>query len=203
MSEESIARSLGKDQLNSLEKCSATLIMYNQTEVKPLGKKRVGVINPKSNTRYSIEFIVVKEKCKSLLDLRASEQLKLLTINIKNIIAVSGKLCAIGNLTKEDITTSYTDVFRGGGTLDGELHLEIDQSAQGVQLPTRVAVALCKHKLKEKLARLTSMMIITKIILLPSGFQHWRWPQSEMGKSDCVLTHTIQYNTIIYLKSLT
>ena len=65
-----------------------TLIMYNQTEVKPLGKKRVKVVHPKNKKRCSIEFPIVSGTSKFILGLRASEHLQLLTVNKQNILAV-------------------------------------------------------------------------------------------------------------------
>ena len=62
--------------------------MYNQSEVKPLGKKRLKVVNPKNNKKYSIEFLIVSGACQSILGLRASEHLQLLTVNKQNIHTV-------------------------------------------------------------------------------------------------------------------
>ena len=56
MSDKTVERLCGTDCLKDLEKTSVTLVMYNQSEVKLLGKKRFRVTNPKNNKKYSIEF---------------------------------------------------------------------------------------------------------------------------------------------------
>ena len=52
----------GKESL-----AKATLVTYNKGEEKPLGKKRVRVVNPKNGTKYRVEIIVVRGSCTSLL----------------------------------------------------------------------------------------------------------------------------------------
>ena len=71
MSDETVLKLCGHDGLCELEETPVTLVMYNQSEVKPLGKKRFKVVNPKNNKKYSIEFHHVRGECKSILDLRA------------------------------------------------------------------------------------------------------------------------------------
>ena len=62
--------------------------MYNRSEEKPIGKKRVRVINPKNNRGYSVEFIILRGNYRSLLGLRASQQMQLVTLNRQNILAI-------------------------------------------------------------------------------------------------------------------
>ena len=81
MNDETVTRLCGQNSLNELEDTSVTLVMYNQSEVKPLDKKRLKVANPKNNRRYSTEFLIVSGTCKSILGSRASEHLQLLTVN--------------------------------------------------------------------------------------------------------------------------
>ena len=61
---------------------------YNQSEVKPLGKKHFKVVNPKNKKKYSMEFLIVSGAYKSIVGLRASEHLQLLTINKQNILVM-------------------------------------------------------------------------------------------------------------------
>ena len=163
LSESKFAALFGKDQLHKLKECKATLIMYNHSEEKPVGKMRLKVINPKNNRSCSKEFVIVKGNYRSLLGLRASQQMKLLTVNKQNILAVESSTCAAGSLTKSTVTTDYQDLFTGEGKLAGELHLEVDKTARPVQLPTRRVPVALKDKLKHELDRLTSMQIITKV----------------------------------------
>ena len=106
--------------------------MYNKTEVTPVGKTRVRVINPKNGKR----FMVVKGNCKPLLGSRASKQMHLLSVLKENILAVE-----VHGIKKEDYTgvtkghvmEEFSDVFTGEGILEGEI--ENDPSVPPVQLP--------------------------------------------------------------------
>ena len=69
MTDETVLKLCGQDGWSELEEAPVTLVMYNQSEVKPLGKKRLKVINSKNNKKYSIEFHLVHGECKSILDL--------------------------------------------------------------------------------------------------------------------------------------
>ena len=135
--------------------------MYNQSEVKPLGKKRFRVTNPKNNKKYSIEFHIVGgvSPCKSILCLRASKHLQLLTI----ILAVDSNEVDPVNLKKEDCISVYKDVFSGKGKLDGQLHLEIDKNVHPVELPTRRVPIALKEPLKQELDRLSNIGMIQKV----------------------------------------
>ena len=50
-------------------------------------------------------------------------------------------------LSEQDIVKSYSDVFKGEGKLEGQLHLELDESVQPVQLPPRRVPQAVKDKL--------------------------------------------------------
>ena len=47
------------------ESCNTTLLMCNNSEVKPIGCKKTLVLNPKNSNMYTMEFIIVKGQCKS------------------------------------------------------------------------------------------------------------------------------------------
>ena len=142
--------------------------MYNKSEEKPLGKKRVRVVNP-NGKKYSVEFIVVKGKCKPLLGLRASEQMNLISVINENILTVQkqaslqDKAIGLSTLTKEYILKEFADVFDGDGRLEGDLHLEIDPTVPPVQLPTRKVPIAIKEKLREELDRLETRNIGTPV----------------------------------------
>ena len=56
-------KEISNDQtLAGLSKSNATLCMYNSTVIKPIGKIRLCVRNPKNNKKYNIEFQIVKEE---------------------------------------------------------------------------------------------------------------------------------------------
>ena len=78
--EETFKEIYGDDSLPLLDNAEVTLVMYNETEEKPIGKKRVRVVNPRNGRKYSVEFVVVKGTCKPLLGFRASEQMQLISV---------------------------------------------------------------------------------------------------------------------------
>jgi hypothetical protein len=68
------------------EKSSQTLVLFNGTETKPLGKKRLTLKNPKNNKKYNIEFVIVNADVKPILGARAIQHMKLVTVNQENIL---------------------------------------------------------------------------------------------------------------------
>ena len=142
-----------------LDNAEVTIVMYNKTEEKPIGEKRVQVVNPRNGRKNSVEFVVVKGKGKPLLGLRASEQMQLISVARQNIMAIQSEEPSQSKtpLTTESILKEFADVFRGEGKLEGDLHLEIDPSVPPVQLPTRKVPIAIKEKLKEEMDRLEGL----------------------------------------------
>ena len=128
MTDEAVLKLCGQDGLSELKETPVTLVMYNQSEVKPLGKKRFKVVKPENNKKYSIEFHLVHGECKSILGLRAREHLQLLPVNSQNIFTVESSGVGEKGPKVEDYISQYTNVFTGEGKLEGLLHLEIDRN---------------------------------------------------------------------------
>ena len=163
MTDETVLRLCGQNGLSELEETPVILVMYNQSEVKPLGKKRFKVVNPKNNKTYSIEFHLVRGDCKSILGLRASEHLQLLTVNNQNILSVESSSVEEKGPKVEYYISQYTNAFTGEGKLDGLLHLEIVKNVQPVQLPTRKVPIALREPLKQELDRLSNIGVIRKV----------------------------------------
>ena len=154
----------GADRIKDLEKTDVTLVMYNKVTEKPLGKKRVRLINPKNKKRYSVEFVVVRGNTRSILGARASQQMQLLTVNPNNIEVVNTLNKDVYQpLTREQVLEKYSDVFQGEGCLDAPLRLEVDKAIPPVQLPTRKVPIAIKDRLKEEIDRLTNLHIIAPV----------------------------------------
>ena len=66
-------------------------------------------------------------------------------------------------MSQQDIVNSYSDVFKTKRKLEEQLHLELDESVQPVQLPPRRVPLAVKDKLQAELERLSNMEIITKV----------------------------------------
>lgn len=59
--------------------------------------------------------------------------------------------------------SQYKDAFTGECKLDGQLHLEIDQNVQPVQLTTRRVPIVFREPLKQELDRLSDISLIRKV----------------------------------------
>lgn len=86
----------GENGLSELEETTVTLVMYNQSEIKPLGKKRFKVVNPNNNKMYNIALHFVRGDCKSS----------------QNILSVESS-------GVEEKFSRYADVFTTEGGLEG------------------------------------------------------------------------------------
>ncbi|PFX13366.1 hypothetical protein AWC38_SpisGene22549 [Stylophora pistillata] len=119
--EESFEEVYGEDSLPLLDNTEVTLVMYNKTEGKPIGKKRVQVVNPRDGKKYSVKFVVIVGNGKPRLGLRASEQMQLISVVRQNIMALQAEEPSQSKtlLTTESILEEYADVSRGEGQLEG------------------------------------------------------------------------------------
>ena len=88
ITDETVIKLCGQDGLRELEETPVTLVMYNQSEDKHLGKTGFKVVSPKNNKKYRVEFHLVRADCKSNSGLRASEHLHLLTAKSQNILSL-------------------------------------------------------------------------------------------------------------------
>ncbi len=150
--------------IKNLVKTNTTLVMYNGSEVKPIGKTRIQVINPKNQKKYSVEFMVVEENCKSILGAKASQLMNLLLVNKENIFTTESSVKDVPKfITKQHLIEEYPEVFQGQGILPGTLHLEIDESVSPVQLPTRKIPLAVKDQLKAELNRLVDANVIAPV----------------------------------------
>ena len=121
--------------------------MWNGTKVTPVGSCALPVVNLKTNEKYKIRFLVVKE---DLLGLNATRKRKLLTVHRENFIDVVENANA-------DFTVKYADVFNERlGTLPGKVHLQVDPDCKPVILPARKVPLSDREKFKKELQLLLS-----------------------------------------------
>jgi hypothetical protein len=66
-----------------------TLKMWNGSELKPLGTTRLIVRNPKTEKKYSIEFIVVPDTLTPLIGARTAQQMGLITVHEDKFVSVA------------------------------------------------------------------------------------------------------------------
>lgn len=150
-----------------LEHTKSVLVMYNKSKLKPMGKCKIKIRNPRNHKLYRLEFQVVNtDGAVPLLGRKASEAMKLIKVHHENIMAMDSIITTgkpTTGWTMEQIKTSYADVFTGDGCLGGKYKMEVDSTVKPVQLPKRrVPVALMKP-LKEELRDLQHRGIITPV----------------------------------------
>jgi hypothetical protein len=66
----------------NLRKSNVTLVMFNKSETKTLGKTRLSVRNPRNKKKYNLEFEVVEGKqLHAILGIKAIQAMDLITVN--------------------------------------------------------------------------------------------------------------------------
>ena len=123
----------------------------------PVGSCALPVVNPKTNEKYKVRFLVVKEDLTPLLGLNSTQKMKLLTVHKENFINVVED-------ANDDLTANYADVFNKGlGTLPGKVRLQVDPDCKPVILPARKVPVSVREKFKEELQRLERLQVITPV----------------------------------------
>ena len=143
-------------QCDRLVKTATTLVMFNKTELLPLGKCCVEVTNPKTNEKFDLAFLVVKKGLKPLLGAPTIQRLNLMTVNKENILSID-------TLTPAAMIDMHADVFEGEGKLEDCLHLELYPTIPPVKLPVRKVPLALKGPLKEELDRLVGLDILGSV----------------------------------------
>ena len=143
------------------------LQMWNKTELKPEGKCRVTLCNPKNRRKYSIEFILVKRNLTPLLGAKVTQQMGLIQVhgaNFEKFAATKTMDKASGPKTAQEIIEEYKDVFEGDlGTLEGKQHLAVDPTVLPNVFPLRWVPFAIKPKLMTELERLTDIGILMPV----------------------------------------
>ena len=156
-------KEISNDQtLAGLSKSNATLCMYNNTVIKPIGKVRLSVRNPKNNKKYNIEFQIVKEENSPVLGAKTIQGMQLITLNLQNVSTVENSV--EGNLTRKQVVSEYKEVFKGEGQFSDVLHLQVDPNVPPVQLPPRKPPIAFKANYKQELDKLTKLVIIKPVV---------------------------------------
>ena len=118
------AKYVGHKEINPTK----VLQMWNKSELKPEGVKRVTIRNPRNDKKYSVEFVVMKEELTPLLGAKASQHMGLLEVHPENFVRVADvkqPSCGADKLKTTDLLIEeYQDAFEGElGTLPGAQRL--------------------------------------------------------------------------------
>ena len=137
-----------------LDSCLQTPVMWNGTKVAPVGSCVLPVVNPKTNEKYKVRLLVVKEHLTPLVDLNATQKMKLLTDTKK-------KFTNVVENANDDTTVRYVDAFdKCLGTLPGRVHLQGDPDCKHFIPPARKVPESVRKKFKEELQRLERVKVI-------------------------------------------
>uniref|UniRef100_A0A2C9LDT3 Retropepsins domain-containing protein n=1 Tax=Biomphalaria glabrata TaxID=6526 RepID=A0A2C9LDT3_BIOGL len=103
---------------NQIEKATQRLLMWNKTEMRPIGKATLTTRNEKTNETFEVEYIVVPNNLACLLGHEILTRMKLIKVNKDRFIA------SVVNNQEEDCSPKFTGDL---GDL-GEVSLKIDSS---------------------------------------------------------------------------
>ena len=178
-------------RMKKLKQCNISLVMFNKTTTKVMGKALIEVINPKNGSRYDVEFLVVREDLTPLIGVKTLQSMDLIEVKSENIAFVNGedqeneKACENRSANNEDIHkhsgipdgehckdidlpakelySLYSDVFTGVGKLPGKLRIQTDETVRPVQLPARSVPEAVKMDVKAELDKLVKDGIISTV----------------------------------------
>ena len=141
-------------QMTRLQPSHTNLVMFNKSELKPVGRVKVETLNPKNEQCLLTEYTVVPSGHTALLGAETVQQFGLITVNADKIMSLSDE-----PPTKQD----FEDIFLGEEKLEGKLHLELDRTVLPVALPVRKVPFAMKEPLKQELDRLVKTGILIPV----------------------------------------
>ena len=145
-----------------LQPTSQTLAMYSKDTVKPLGKCRLYIENPRTNRAYEEDFIVVREAPTSVLGAVTTQRMGLVQFIYEHIQRMEASP-DLAYSSAAQLLETYQDVFYADlGCLESEVNLETDPTVRKIQLPVRMSPVAIKQLLKE-LDRLQSLGVVEKV----------------------------------------
>ena len=125
---------------------------------------KIQLRNPKNQKKYRVQFVVIDEDYTPLLGSTSAQEMGLITVQHENILNVNETVVKTEyqGLTMEEVTASYSDVFKGLGCMEGALHLEVDMTVAPAIMPPRRVPLTLKNRLKDELTRLEKASVIIK-----------------------------------------
>ena len=139
---------------SKLAPTSKRLVMWNKTEITPLGVTQIVIRNPKNRKKYSVEFVVVAENLTPLIGAQAGQHMELITVNEENFVIATPKHHKQDKVSRlsagEEVIQRFSDVFdRPLGTFPGKVSLEVELNAEPVIIPPRRVLTALKEELKD------------------------------------------------------
>ena len=125
---------------------------------------KVSLRNPKNHKKYRVQFVIIDDDYTPLLSSTSAQKMGLITVQHENILNLNETVVKTGNqgLTMDEISATYSDIFKGLGCMEGALHLEVDKSVAPAIMPPRRVPLTLKDRLKEELTRLEKESVIVR-----------------------------------------
>lgn len=143
---------LPEQYVKSYSATKSTLNTWNNARYQPLGESRVVIKNPASNKKFNVNFIICHNNFTPILGLKASEQMKLISVNSDNFERVNS------------ISSEFNELFNNElGTLSGEQSLKIKADATSMIMPNRKVPVSLKEPLLNELNRMLKLGVIAKV----------------------------------------
>ena len=137
-------------------KNSSPLIAYSGDEIPTLGQLPCVIVNK----TYILPFFVVQKQVSSILGLKSSMELGLLTLN--HVYSIEEQIN--NHLTKDTILKKYSDLFNGElGELPVIYKMRLDPEVKPVVCPPRRVPVALQDQVKDELDRMTSIGVITPV----------------------------------------
>ena len=147
-------------QMTRLQPSHTNLVIFNKSELRPLGHVKVEILNPKNEQCLLTKETVVPSDQTALLGAETFQQFGLITVNADKIMSPSDE-----PPTKQDLVSEFDDILLGEGKLKGKLHLELDRTVPPVVLPVRKVPFAIKEPLNQELDRLVKTGILIPVAL--------------------------------------
>jgi hypothetical protein len=143
---------------------SVTLRLYDNSQIKALGRCKIKVKNAKTGKKWNISYVVISdESLTPLLSRQAAELMNLITVNYDNFVSSVDSSSQSSDL--KSLVKSHPDVFSEGlGRLPGsKVHLTVAEDARPVVKPARNIPEARKMAVKTELKRMENEGIIQKV----------------------------------------
>ena len=147
-----------------VDKTDVKLTTYSKANLKVLGMAKVSLRNPKNHKKYRVQFVIIDDDYTPLLGFTSAQKMGLITVQHENILNLNETVVKTGNqgLTMDEISATYSDIFKGLGCMEGALHLEVDKSVAPAIMPPRRVPLTLKDRLKEEVTRLEKESVIVR-----------------------------------------
>lgn len=138
------------------------LSMWNGSLQPSLGTADVNVLNPKTWTKHTLNFVIVPDKRMPILGCSAVQEMGLVTMETDKFVCAA--VSQPRHSTKAQYVAQYPKVFqRELGTLEGDVSLQVDPAIQPSALPARQIPQALKEPAKQEIERLLELGIVEKI----------------------------------------